>query len=132
MASVREYKPMTSSQFRRRLIAGVIVCGASAFLLGRSAGFESHWRHLKDGMTQTEVREALGTPTWTGNSGCIGADNKPVLRWEYRRWRLGSFVHFCVDFDHVGPGGIPVVFRTDSYDEEWEWMWLPWRAKARA
>ena len=131
---VRKNRRMSVSQFKRRIIAGIVVCGALTFLLGRFTGFEPRWRGLRDGMTQAEVMQALRTPTWTGNGDCIGAGNKPVTRWEYRRCSVGRFVHYCVDFDYIGPGGTPVVFRTERFSEEWgRPSWWPWqRAKARA
>ena len=108
----------------------VVVCGALAFLLGRFTGFEPRWRGLSDGMTQPEVKQALGSPTRTGTTGTIGAGNRNVARWEYKRGRCT----YCVDFDYIGPGGVPVVFRTERFSEEWDWpSWWPWRpAKARA
>jgi hypothetical protein len=125
---------MSVSQFSRGMIAAVIVCGALAFLLGRSTGFEPRWRSVKDGMTQAQVMHMLGTPTWIGNSGCSGAGGKPVTRWAYRRCRPGGFVQYYVDFDYIGPGGAPLVFRTQQFTEEWTWpSWWPWeRARARA
>ncbi len=79
-------------------------------------------------MTQAEVRHVLGAPTWAGNGYCIGAGNKPVARWEYRRWDVGRLVFYYVDFDFIGPGGTPVVFRTERCSQEW--LPLPWwRAK---
>ena len=124
---------MSVSQFRRRFIAGVMLGGLLAFLLGRFTGLEPRWGGLRDGMTQAEVMHVLGAPTRTGNGDCIGAGNKPVVRWEYRSSHLGRFIHYCVDFDFIGPGGCPVVFRTDRYDEEWPFLLsLPWgRVKSR-
>ena len=85
-------------------------------------------------MTQGEVMHVLGTPTRTGNGDCIGAGNKPITRWEYRRRSVVQHVYYCVDFDYIGPGGAPLVFRTERYSEEWEWpSWWPWpQPKARA
>jgi hypothetical protein len=122
-----------SEHARRRLIRVAIGCGLLAVLLAvRGPGFESRWRALKDGMTQKEVTQALGSPTSTGRTGVIGAGDQPVTRWEYKRggWR------YCVDFDYIGPGGAPAVFRTERYYQGWEWdwpSWFPWaRARARA
>src|SRR5690349_2930203 len=98
---------MTVSRFRTRVIALVIVCCALAFSLGRFTGFEPRWRSLRDGMTQAEVRQAIGSPTRTGTSGTLGAGNLNVTRWEYKRGRST----YCVDFDYIGSGGVPVVFR---------------------
>ena len=85
-------------------------------------------------MTQAEVMRALGSPTRTGNGDSFGAGNKPVARWEYRRWSVGRFVYYRVDFDYIGPGRAPVVFRTERFTEEWDWPeWWPWqRPRARA
>ena len=85
-------------------------------------------------MTQAEVMHVLGTPTRTGNGECIGAYGNQVTRWEYRRYRAGRFAPYYVDFDYIGLGGTPVVFRTERSWEEWDWpSWWPWqRAKARA
>jgi hypothetical protein len=134
MLIVRKHNPMSVPKFKRRIIAGLIVCGVVAFLIGGSTGFEPRWRRVRDGMTQGEVMHALGMPAWTGNGDSIGAGNKPVTRWEYRRHGVGRLVHYYVDFDYIGPGGIPVVFRTERFSRGWEWpSWWPWqRAKARA
>src|SRR5262245_48141566 len=86
---VRQHEPMNESQFRRRFIAGVILCVVLAFLIGRITSFEPLWRGLKDGMTESEVKRALGPPTWIGTSGCIGAGGKDVIRWDYERSELG-------------------------------------------
>jgi len=127
---------MRTSQLKRRLIAGVIVCGLLAFFLGRLSAPDSspRWRNLRDGMTQNEVRQALGGPTWMGKTSTTGAGGEMVARWQYRRYQLGRWVYYCVDFDYIGPGGAPLVFRTERYSEEWEWpSWWPWpQAKARA
>jgi len=83
-------------------------------------------------MTQAEVLHLLGTPAWTGNGMCIGAGNKPVTRWEYRSNQLRGIVCYYVDFDYIGPGGTPLVFRTERVRGEWSWpWWWPWQ-RARA
>jgi hypothetical protein len=116
---------MSALQFRRRFIAGVILCLLLALLIGRSTSFQPRWRGLKDGMTQAQVRRALGSPSAVGTSGCIGWDGKNVLRWDYRRFFPTGVMHYYVDFDYIGAGGAPVVFRTERFREEWR---LPWRA----
>jgi hypothetical protein len=84
-------------------------------------------------MTQAEVRQLLGTRTWTGNGQCMGAGGRPVTRWEYRIDVSGRAVHYCVDFDYIGPSGAPAVFRTERFLTEWNWpWWCPWAAKSRA
>lgn len=123
---------MYPSRFNRRLIAGLIVCGFLAFLLGRLGGpsFYSRWRSLKDGTTQEAVRRTLGVPSSIGVSGVIGAGDRPVTRWQYKRGRWTYYV----DFDYFGPGGAPLVYRTERFWEEWEWpSWWPWQPpRARA
>ena len=126
---------MRLSLSNRMLIAGIIVCGLFAFLLGRFGDrFNSRWSKLSDGMTQEEVRQALGSPTWIGNSGCTGAGDRMVTRWQYRRREVWRHVYYCVDFDYIGPGGAPVVFRTERFWETWEWpsWWPGQRTRARA
>ena len=123
---------MCASQLKKRFIAGFIVCAFLAFWLGSSGefGFNPRWRKLRDGMTQQEVREALGPPTFTGQGDAIGAGNQPLTRWDYKRGRSV----YRIDFDYIGPGGAPVVYRTEHFREErsWPWWW-PWRpALARA
>lgn len=125
-----QIKHMRASPFHRGLITAVVLC-AIAFLLGRfSNRFEGRWRDLKNGMTQAEVMQALGSPTSTGRTPTIGAGNQPVTRWEYRR----GLRTYCVDFDYIGPGGAPLVFRTEIDKEEWDWtIWFPpARAKTRS
>jgi hypothetical protein len=115
-----------------KLILAIVIFVLIAFFLGRfgMASFYTRWRNVKDGMSQREVRKALGTPTQIGASKTIGAGNQPVTRWEYRR---GHCVYW-VDFDYIGPGGAPLVFRTERFQRDWEWpSWWPFaRAKARA
>jgi len=115
---------MYASQLNRRLIAGIVVCGLLAFLLGRfgAPDFNTGWRNLRDGMTQKEVRQALGSPTLIGKTYTIGFGDQQVTRWEYKR---GRWI-YCVDYDYIGPGGTAVVFRTERYWEEWKWpaWWL--------
>jgi hypothetical protein len=121
-------------RFPKVVLAGIIFCAAMAFLFGRFTGFEPHWRAVKDGMTQAEVTLALGSPIWTGYGEATGAGDKRVTRWEYRRSYLGGYVHYYVDFDYIGPGGIPAVFRTERRVESWGWpQWWPFQpGKSRA
>jgi len=114
-------------------VAGAIACGLLAFLVGRFTSFEPRWRGLRDGYTESEVRQVLGPPSWIGTSGYIGAGGKDVIRWEYRRSDPGHYVHYYVDFDYIGIGGAPVVYRTERVREVWEWpSWFPWvRAKVK-
>ncbi len=119
------------SVFRKRFIAGVVACLVLSFLIGRlGPALSTRWHNLNDGMTPVEVRQALGVPAWTGNSECIGAGGKNVTRWQYRQWQLGRSVYYCVDFDYIGPGGSPVVFRTEHFEERWIWPWA-WLARAK-
>jgi hypothetical protein len=130
---VRTLNAMRASQFKIRIVAAVIGCAFLVFCLAllSGPGFYSRWRGLKDGMTQAEVRQVLGTPTWTGNGECTGAGGKVVTRWEYQTKLGWRSVYYRVDFDYIGPGGIPVVFRTESR-EEWSWpSWWPGQAKSR-
>src|SRR3569832_1721284 len=101
---------MSTMRFKQGFMAGLLTCAAFAFLFGRVASFEPRWRGLKDGMSQAEVMRVLGTPTRKGNGDAIGAGDKIVARWVYRRWRAGRFVDYYVDFDFIGPGGAPGVF----------------------
>ena len=126
---------MRVSRFNRMLLAGIIVCGFLAFTLGHFGDrFHTRWSKLRDGMTQEEVKQVLGSPTWIGNTECIGAGGKKVTRWQYRRRGLGRDVNYCIDFDYIGPGGAAVVFRTERWWEEWLWpsWWPRSHAKARA
>jgi hypothetical protein len=122
---------MSTPRYRAGLIAGMIACVVLTFLLGWFTSFEPRWRRLKDGMTQSEVRQVLGPPSSIGTSGYIGAGDKKVLRWEYRRLALGRSVYYWVDFDYIGIGGTPVVYRTEKYRWDWDW-WPNPRAKVRA
>ena len=108
---------MSVSQMRRRFTAGFIACALLAFLLGRFTTFDGRWGGLRDGMSQAEVRHVLGVPAWAGYGYCIGAGDQKITRWDYRRWELGRSLHYCVDFDYIGPGGAPVVFRTERISE---------------
>jgi hypothetical protein len=98
------------------------------FFLARfvAPSFSTRWRGIKDGMTQAEVRKALGTPTWTGTSGTIGAGNKEVTRWEYKH----GLARYHVDFDYIGPHSTPLVFRTERSQKDWDWLW--WRLWGRS
>ncbi len=118
------------ARLKRILILGILGFGLFAFLLGRLAwpDFGTRWRSLRDGMNQAEVREALGPPNWIGNTECEGAGGKMVTRWRYGCRHLGRQVYYCVDFDYIGAGGAPAVFRTERFWREWEWpSWWPWR-----
>jgi hypothetical protein len=123
---------MFVSRTRKRFIIGVIFCGLIAFGMWWLSGpsFETRWRELNDGMSQTEVRHALGVPTSTSRTMMLGAGGKGVTRWEYKRGRWS----YCVDFDYTGFRGAALVFRTERIHEPWEWpSWWPWRrAMARA
>src|SRR5262249_53512542 len=92
---------MSASQFNRRFGGAVILCLMLAFLIGRLTGFEPRWRGLKDGMTEAQVRQALGPPSSVGTSGCIGWGGRNVLRWEYRRFFPKGCMHYYVDFDYI-------------------------------
>ena len=116
----------------RVLIVGTVVMGSLAFFLGHPGPtrFNVRWSNVRDGMSQREVQNMLGTPTWTGNTGTIGSGGREVIEWQYK---TGLFT-YSVDFDYIGPGGAPLVFRTERVKKDWDWEWL-WplqRAKARA
>jgi hypothetical protein len=132
--SVHKDKSMSVSRFRKTFILGAILFLGLALLLARFTAFEPRWRGLRDGMTQPEVRHALGAPSGIGTSGCIGAGGRPVIRWDYRRSRPGGSVHYYVDFDYIGTAGAPVAYRTERFWEGWEWpQWFPWQPpRARA
>src|SRR5215470_7901989 len=109
----------------RRLILGTIALVLLAFLVDGFGllSFYTRWRGIKDGMTQQKVRKALGTPTLTTQTWTIGAGDQRVTEWQYKRGRRV----YCVDFDYIGPHGSPLVFRTESHKETWQWpSWLPW------
>src|SRR5262249_10850274 len=132
MAIVRKHESMSFSVLKKGFFVGAIFCVALAFLIGRFTSFEPRWRGLRDGMTRSEVAQALGRPSWIGTSGYIGAGGKQVIRWDYRRSYPGRCIHYYVDFDYIGIAGTAVVYRTERYAEDWDPFWLPWRAKARA
>ena len=127
-------KGMSVSRYQKGLLAGIVLCGVFAFTMGYFTGFEPAWRTIRDGMTQSQVTQALGPPTTVGTSGCLGAGSKEVVRWDYRRSFFGGSMHHYVDFDFIGANGAPAVFRTERSREAWTWpFWSPWqRAKARA
>ena len=104
-----------------RPILDAVIMVLLVFALGRFAtpSFSTRWRSIMDGMTQQEVRTMLGTPTWTGTSGTIGAGNKEVTRWEYKH----GLATYHVDFDYIGPHGTPLVFRTERSQKDWDWLW---------
>jgi len=106
----------------KRLIVGVLCCGLLAIFVCLLARFDFHtrWRNLRDGMTQQEVKQALGSPTWTGTTMVIGVGNQPITRWQYER----GLSTYLVDFDYIGPVGAPVVYRTERLRQEWSWrLW---------
>ena len=121
---------MQVSRFQIKIAAAVLGLGFFVFgavLLSRPAIYP-RWHNLKDGMTEAEVEQVLGTPTWTGNGDCTGAGGRIVTRWQYRSNVIGRYVYYCVDFDYIGPGGAPVVFRTERFYRDWTWpSWCPWR-----
>ena len=104
------------------LLIGFTLLAFSAILLS-GPGFCSRWSEVRDGMTQAEVRQLLGTPSWIGNGYCQGVGGKPVTRWEYKINLPGRCVCYYVDFDYIGPGGSPAVFRTERFCREWLWLW---------
>jgi len=111
---------MIGLRLRTRLMIGTIIMGLFAFFVGccfRPAGFSSRWNNVRDGMTQDQVKELLGTPTLTQKAATIGAGNQPVTEWQYQR---GDWT-YCVDFDYIGAGGAPLVFRTERYRPEFDW-----------
>lgn len=93
---------------------------------------ERRWTGITDGMTETEVRAALGDPNWRGKIDVKGVDGKSVTRWSYERGRWT----FQVDFDYTGSGGGSEVYRRSKDYREWDlhWpSWVPWApAKAKA
>ncbi len=116
---------MRVSRLKKAFVAVVVVCGLLAFVIGRAGGpdFRVRWRNLKDGMTEPEVKRLLGAPTHVGTTSFQGAGGKPVTRWEYETGRASYYV----DFDYIGPGGAPVVYRTERSKGQWWWeRWLPW------
>jgi hypothetical protein len=117
---------MRLSRLNRTLLASIILCAIVAFLLCRLSGLENRWRNVKDGMSQAEVAHSLGAPSSTNNTQTIGAGGRLVTRWVYKEGRR----NYCVDFDYVGPGGAPVVYRTERYIDEWRppswWPWVHW------
>lgn len=130
--SVRRNNPMLGMQFHKKQIVGIIVFGLFVILLFLIHGpdFNTRWHNLKPGMTQTEVRQALGEPSWTGKTEVIGAGGEKVTSWQYKRGRWT----YCVDFDYIGPAGAPLVYRITSSRQEWRWpSWWPWQpARAKA
>ena len=128
---------MSARQFTKRLAAGVISCGVFAMLIWWSqlTGFDARWRGIRPGMTQTNVSKALGRPTWTGKTDVTGAGGEKVTTWRYDRGHSisGRWI-YSIDFDYVGPGGAPAVFRTTRVWQERSWpsWWPSPRAKARA
>ena len=124
---------MSASHLRKGLIAGLIATCLLPLLLYLFSGpdFQTRWRNLKDGMTQMQVKRALGTPDASVKTSAIGAGDQPVTRWLYKRGRFT----YCVDFDYIGTRGAPIVYRTErlSNGPAWPPSWWPWqRAKARA
>lgn len=123
---------MHTTQSKLLITVAVIGCGLFVFCAAMLSGpgFYSQWQSVKDGMTQTKVSQLLGTPTRTGNGDCTGAGGRPVTRWEYQLNFIGQTVFYRVDFDYIGPGGAPAVFRTERVREVWAGP--PWcRAKCR-
>jgi len=118
-------------RFKIGVVAGIGL-GLLALVLGLFGppSFSSRWGNLTDGMTQEEVSKTLGNPTSKLKTTTIGAGGQQVTEWEYKRGRWTYYV----DFDYIGPGGAPLVFRTERYRVDWDWpSWLPWqRVRARA
>src|SRR4051812_48649137 len=123
---------MSAAHLRKGLIASFVAVCLLPLLLYLFSGpdFQARWRGLKDGMTQAQVAKALGTPDASVKTQTIGAGDRPVTRWLYKRGRFT----YGVDFDYIGAGGAPVVYRTERFPNRSGWpdSW-PWqRAKARA
>lgn len=134
---VRRNKHMRSPRLTKWLTVGVISFGILGTLIwmGRLPNFEARLREVIPGMTETDVRKALGSPTWTEKTEIIGAGGERVISWRYvRGHRIPGHWIYAVDFDYVGPGGTPAVFRTTRSWQERRWpsWWPPARAKARA
>src|SRR5258708_2435660 len=114
---VRRLESMRTSQFKRRLVAGLVICGLLLLSVCWFTALGPRWRVVRNGMTEPEVRQALGQPTWVRMTGEIGAGGKDVVRWVYRESQHGRCVYYCVDFDYIGAGGSPVVYRTDRISD---------------
>jgi hypothetical protein len=125
---------------RQRLLFIATVCIAAPLLLVslNISSFDSRWRSLNDGMTESQVRQVLGNPNLVGTSGCMVAGGREAIRWEYKRTLAAHVDYYYVDFDYLGAGGAPVVFRTEREQMEWSWgsllpSWWPWQPpKVRA
>ena len=107
--------------YETKAAVAVIGCTLLAFcsILLTGPGLCSRWNKVRDGMTQAEVRQLLGTPTCIGNGDCQGLGGKVVIRWQYEIILPGRCVYYYVDFDYIGPDGSPAVFRTERFCQEW-------------
>jgi hypothetical protein len=122
------------SRLKRILLFGLfaIAVASMAFAVALRWSFERQWTGITDGMTETEVRAALGNPSWRGKIDVKGVDGNSVTRWSYEQGRWT----YHVDFDYTGTGGASEVFRRRKDYREWDlhWpSWVPWApAKAKA
>jgi len=121
---------MDGGGFKKQLAAGSIglVVFTLLFHLIQRSHFDARWRALKPGMTERDIRKALGEPSWKGKTEAIGAGGENVTSWWYERGRWT----YSVKFDYTGPSRSLIVFRTDSW-QRWRWpSWWPWRSRAIA
>lgn len=128
---------MRAQQHTKWRVAGILALGILAILLwlSRHPDIDTQWRDLRPGMTQADVRRIMGAPIWAGKSEVIGKGGENVLTWRYVRGRsISGWWTYSVDFDYVGPGGAPAVFRTTRSWQERSWpsWWPSPRAKAKA
>jgi hypothetical protein len=89
--------------------AAFLVAVTSWYLFVRIPIFEERWPGMRWGMTETEVRQALGRPARTRPHVIVGVGGSPTTRWTY----VLPGRRFHVDFDYTGPGGSPEVFRLE-------------------
>jgi hypothetical protein len=122
------------SRTTRFVVSGIVAVAVIviAVVMLRRWSFEQRWATIDPGMTEVEVKEALGNPTWKGTIDVQGAGGKSVTSWRYERGRWT----YSVDYDYTGPNGSPETFRRRKDYQEWYWewpSWWPWRAaKAKA
>ena len=76
-------------------------------------------------MPPEQVRQALGTPALTNQTGTIGAGDRNLTRWTY--YRYGRT--YVIDFDYTGSGGAPELYRSQRSKYN---SWWPRFGRARA